>query len=242
VRIHPAIIAQAAATAAVQLDGKFVLGMGSGEALDEHILGDPWPSVGVRQDMMEEAVEVIRLLHEGRMISHHGAYYEVQEARIYTLPDQPVPIYVSAFGPQAAELAGRIGDGMCTTMPDAELIKTFRDSGGGSKSVQTGTKVNWGSDAAAALTEAHRVWGNEALPGQLAQTLPRPQDFQDAMSLVPEGLIAEAMTCGPDVDQHVTQLREFVDAGADEVYVQQIGPDFDGFFTAYEKDVLPTLR
>jgi G6PDH family F420-dependent oxidoreductase len=153
-----------------------------------------------------------------------------------------VPIYVSAFGPQAAELAGRIGDGMCTTMPDAELIKTFRDSGGGSKSVQTGTKVNWGSDAAAALAEAHRVWGNEALPGQLAQTLPRPQDFQDAMSLVPEGLIAEAMTCGPDVDQHVTQLREFVDAGADEVYVQQIGPDFDGFFTAYEKDVLPALR
>jgi G6PDH family F420-dependent oxidoreductase len=128
VRIHPAIVAQAAATAAVQLDGRFVLGVGSGEALNEHILGDPWPSVGVRQDMMEEAVEVIRLLHQGRSVSHHGTYYEVQDARIYTLPEQPVPIYVSAFGPQAAELAGRIGDGMCTTMPDAELIKTFRDS------------------------------------------------------------------------------------------------------------------
>ena len=242
IRIHPAIIAQAAATAAVQLEGRFVLGVGSGEALNEHILGDPWPSVAVRQDMMEEAVDVIRLLHEGRMISHHGTYYEVQEARIYTLPEQPVPIYVSAFGPQAAELAGRIGDGMCTTMPDAELIKIFRDSGGGDKPVQTGTKVNWGRDADAALTEAHRLWGNEALPGQIAQLLPRPQDFEDVMSLVPKEMIGDAMTCGPDVDKHVGQLQQFIDAGADEVYVQQIGPDFEGFFAAYEKDVLPALR
>jgi G6PDH family F420-dependent oxidoreductase len=192
--------------------------------------------------MMEEAVDVVRLLHKGANVSHHGVYYEVQDARIYTLPAQPVPIYVSAFGPQAAELAGRIGDGMCTTMPDADLIKKFRESGGGSKPVQAGTKVNWGRDADAALTEAHRLWANEGLPGQLAQTLPRPQDFEDAMSLVPKETIAESMTCGPDVDAHVAQLREYVEAGADEVYVQQIGPDFDGFFTAYEKDVLPALR
>jgi G6PDH family F420-dependent oxidoreductase len=242
VRIHPAIVAQAAATAAVQLDGRFVLGVGTGEALNEHVLGDPWPSVGVRMEMLEEALDVIRLLHGGGEVSHHGVHYEVQEARIYTLPDQPVPIYVSAFGPQAAELAGRIGDGMCTTMPDAELIRTFRDAGGGSKPVQAGTKVNWGADADAALTEAHRLWANEALPGQLAQILPRPQDFEGAMSLVPKDAIAEAVTCGPDVDAHVAQLREFVGAGADEVYVQQIGPDFDGFFAAYEKEVLPALR
>src|ERR671928_69856 len=91
VRIHPAIIAQAAATAAVQLGGRFVLGVGSGEALNEHILGDPWPSVGVRQDMMEEAVKLIRLLHRGDEMSFHGDYYEVCDARIYTLPDEPVP-------------------------------------------------------------------------------------------------------------------------------------------------------
>ena len=121
IRIHPAIIAQAAATAGVQLDNKFVLGVGSGEALNEHVLGDVWPSVGVRQRMLAEAVEVIRLLHRGDEVSHHGEHYEVQEARIYTLPEQPVPIYVSGFGPQGAELAGRIGDGFCTTMPDAEL-------------------------------------------------------------------------------------------------------------------------
>ena len=192
--------------------------------------------------MLEEAVEVVRLLHKGENISHHGPYYEVQDARIYTLPEQPVPIYVSAFGPQAAELAARIGDGMCTTMPDADLIKKFRTAGGGSKPVQAGTKVNWGRDAAAALAEAHRIWGNEGLPGQLAQTLPRPQDFEDAMSLVPQEMIAKSVTCGADADAHVAQLKEYVDAGADEVYVQQIGPDFDGFFAAYEKDVLPALQ
>lgn len=108
--------------------------------------------------------------------------------------------------------------------------------------MQTGTKVDWGRAADAALTEAHRLWGNEALPGQLAQLLPRPQDFEDAMSLVPKEMIGEAMTCRPDVDEHVEQLRQYVDAGADEVYVQQIGPDFEGFFPAYEKEVLPALR
>ena len=242
VRIHPAIIAQAAATSAVQLDGRFVLGVGTGEALNEHVLGDPWPSVGVRMEMLEEALDVIRLLHGGGEVSHHGVHYEVQEARIYTLPERPVPIYVSAFGPQAAELAGRIGDGLCTTMPDAELIATFRGAGGGGKPVQAGTKVNWGADADAALTEAHRLWANEALPGQLAQILPRPQDFEAAMSFVPKEAIGESVTCGPDVDAHVAQLREYVEAGVDEVYVQQIGPDFDGFFAAYEKEVLPALR
>ena len=108
--------------------------------------------------------------------------------------------------------------------------------------MQAGTKVNWGRDADAALTEAHRLWAQRGAAGQLAQPLPRPQDFEDAMSLVPKEMIAESVTCGPDVDKHVAQLQEYVDAGADEVYVQQIGPDFDGFFTAYEKDVLPALR
>ena len=241
-RIHPAIIAQAAATAAVQLDGRFVLGVGSGEALNEHILGDPWPSVGVRLEMLEEAVDVIRLLHKGDEISHHGEHYEVQEARIYTRPDQPVPIYVSGFGPQAAELAGRIGDGFCTTMPDADLVKAFRGAGGGTKPVQAGTKVSWDRDPDAGLDAAHRLWANEGLPGQLAQTLPRPKDFADAMTLVPRETVAESVACGPDPDKHAAQVRSYLDADIDEVYVQQIGPDMDGFFTSWERDVLPALR
>ncbi|WP_458318184.1 TIGR03557 family F420-dependent LLM class oxidoreductase [Mycolicibacterium brisbanense] len=241
IRIHPAIIAQAAATAAVQLDGRFVLGVGSGEALNEHVLGDRWPSVGVRQDMLEEAVDVIRLLHKGHEVSHHGPHYEVQEARIYTCPDQPVPIYVSGFGPQSAALAGRIGDGYCTAMPDSELIKTFRDSGGGSKTVQAGTKVSWDRDADTALKAAHRLWANEQLPGRLAQTLPTPQDFADAMTLVPAEKVAQSMACNDNPDEHAAQVRRYLDAGADEVYVQQIGPDMDGFFTAWQRDVLPQL-
>ena len=241
-RIHPAIIAQAAATAAVQLDGRFVLGVGSGEALNEHILGDPWPSVGVRLEMLEEAVDVIRKLHEGNEISHHGLHYEVQEARIYTLPEQPVPIYVSGFGPQAAEFAGRIGDGFCTVTPDAELVKTFRSSGGGDKPVQAGTKVSWDRDADVALDAAHRLWANDMLPGQLAQTLPRPRDFADAMTLVPRETVGESVATGPNPDDHAKQVREYIEAGVDEVFVQQMGPDTEGFFASWERDVLPQLR
>lgn len=241
-RIHPAILAQATATAAVQLGGKFVFGVGSGEALNEHILGDNWPSVGVRFEMLEEAVDVIRKLHRGKQISHHGEHYDVEEARIYTLPEQPIPIYVSGFGPQATELAGRIGDGYITVFPDADLIKTFRDSGGGDKTVQAGTKVNWDRDADAALDYAHRLWANDQLPGRLAQTLPTPKDFADAMSLVPKDKTAEGIAYGPDPDKHAAQIRAYFDADVDEVYVQQIGPDKDGFFTAYEKEVLPQLR
>lgn len=242
IRIHPAIIAQAAATAAVQLEGRFVLGVGSGEALNEHILGDPWPSVGVRQEMLEEAVDVIRLLHKGNEISHHGEYYEVQEARIYTRPDKPVPIYVSGFGPQGAELAGRIGDGFCVVTPEEDLVKAFREAGGGDKPVQAGTKVSWDRAADNALKVAHRLWPNDALPGQTAQILPRPKDFAALSSLVPPDQVAEAVACGPDADTHAGRVRKYLDAGIDEVYVQQIGPDLDGFFSTYERDVLPQLR
>ncbi|KRD05915.1 LLM class F420-dependent oxidoreductase [Mycobacterium sp. Root265] len=242
VRIHPAIIAQAAATAAVQLDGKFVLGVGSGEALNEHILGDPWPSVGVRQEMLEESVEVIRLLLGGDEVSHHGVHYDVQEARIYTRPEKPVPIYVSGFGPQAAELAGRIGDGYVLVTPEADLVKTFRSSGGGDKPVQAGTKVCWDTDADTAVDTAHRIWGNQALPGQSAQILPRPKDFAALQQLVPKQDIADSVACGPDADKHAAQVRQYLDADVDEVYVSQIGPDMAGFFAAWQRDVLPQLR
>jgi G6PDH family F420-dependent oxidoreductase len=241
-RIHPAIIAQAAATAAVQMDGKFVLGVGSGEALNEHVLGDHWPSVGVRLSMLEEAVQLIRLLHRGDEVSFHGEHYEVQEARISTLPEQPVPIYVSGFGPQATELAGRIGDGYCTTMPDADLVKTFRSSGGGDKPVQGGMKVCWAETKDAGLDTAHRLWANELLPGQLAQTLPRPEDFEAAATLVPRDAVGEQFACGPDADEHVAAARPYVEAGFDELYVQQIGGDHERFFRTWADDVLPQLR
>src|SRR3954453_9304576 len=130
VRIHPAVIAQAAASSGVMHEGRFQLGVGSGEALNEHILGDRWPEADVRLEMLEEAVEVIRLLWQGGDRSHHGRHYTVENARIYDLPDAPPPILISGFGPKAVDLAARIGDGFCTVAPDADSIKQYREGGG----------------------------------------------------------------------------------------------------------------
>src|SRR3954467_12812498 len=133
VRIHPAIVAQAAATSGVLHQGRFQLGVGSGEALNEHILGDRWPEADVRLEMLEEAVEVIRLLWQGGQQSHHGKHYTVENARIYTLPDPPPPIHVAAAGPKAAELAGRIGDGFIGVAPESETIEKFESIAGAGK-------------------------------------------------------------------------------------------------------------
>lgn len=241
VRIHPAVIAQAAATAAVQLEGRFVLGVGSGEALNEHILGDAWPSAGVRLAMLEEAVELIRLLHRGEQVSFHGEYYQVQDAQIWTRPQEPVPIYVSGFGPQATELAARIGDGYCTTMPDPELVGLFRKNGDPSRPVQGGMKVCWAASVDEGVDTAARLWSNELLPGQLAQVLPRPQDFADASALVAREAVAAQIACGPDPERHLAALQPYLDAGFDEIYVQQIGPDQEAFFRGWSDHVLPGL-
>ncbi len=131
VRMNPAIVAQAAATCAVMLDGRFTLGVGTGEALNEHILGDAWPTVDIRLEMLEEAVALIRRLWTGEFVSHRGSHYRVDTARIYTLPDEPPPIFMSGFGPQAVDVAARIADGYITTSPDTAMLERFRDRSGG---------------------------------------------------------------------------------------------------------------
>jgi G6PDH family F420-dependent oxidoreductase len=239
VRIHPAVIAQAAATSSVLLDGRFSLGVGSGEALNEHILGDVWPEADVRLEMLEEAIEVIRGLWKGAQYSHRGKHYTVSNARVYTLPDRPPDILVSGFGPKAVALAGRIGDGYCAVMPDPGLVERFRSSGGGDKLVQGGTKVCWGPDADECVKTVHRLWPNEAVPGELPQVLPTPAHFEQASSLVTEEMIAESVPCGPDTDRIVATFQEFADAGYDELYVQQIGPRQEEFFGVLEREVLP---
>lgn len=242
VRIHPAIIAQAAATCAVLLEGRFTLGVGSGEALNEHIFSDPWPSADVRLAMLEEAVEVIRLLWDGGVKDFEGDHYTVENAEIYTLPDEAPPIAVSGFGPTSAALAGRIGDGFVSTIPDPELLSAFRASGGDGKPTSAGTKVCWGTEEAAARRTAHRLWANEQLPGELAQVLPTTRHIEQASSLVTEEMVGRSVPCGPDVERHVAALRRYVDAGYDRVYVQQIGPDQERFFDVYAREVLPELR
>lgn len=242
VRMHPALIAQAAATAAVLLDGRFALGVGTGEALNEHILGDRWPSAPERREMLEEAVEIIRQLWSGGVQSYRGRHYEVDHARIYDLPAETPKILVSGFGPRAVELAAEIGDGFVTVGPDAESVELFRSKAKRGQLVGGGLKVCYDADEQRARETVHRLWPNSALPGELAQVLPTPSHFEQACQLVTIEAASEDVPCGPDIDQHLNAIRAYQEAGFDELYVQQIGPKQDEFFSAYREHVLPHFQ
>ena len=242
VRIHPAVIAQAAATSAVMHAGRFRLGVGTGEALNEHILGDVWPSIDQRLEMLEEAVAVMRELWQGGFVTRRGRHYTVDHARIYTLPEEPPPVYVSAFGPKAAEVTGRIGDGYVGTAPDADLLARFRAAGGEGKPAQGGFKVCYADDETAGVRIAHRLWANSGVPGELAQVLPSPRHFEQASQLVTEQMTGEAVACGPDAAAHLEQARSFLDAGYDEIYVANMGPHYQGMLDLWRDEVLPELR
>lgn len=243
VRIHPAIIAQASATVAAMAEAKsgrprFNLGVGAGEALNEHILGHTWPGAGVRLEMLAEALEVIRALWSGEPVNHDGDYYTVDRARIYTLPTTPPPILVSAFGPKAVAVAAQIGDGYVNVTPDAEMLRAYRD-GGGKGVAQAGVKVCWAETVDAAIEQGHRLWANELIPGEAIVELPTPADFGAVSSLVTRDMFAESITCGPDPKAHISAIEEYFDAGYDEVFVGQMGPDQQGMIDFYAREVLP---
>lgn len=238
IRIHPAVIAQAAATSAAMMPGRFFLGVGSGENLNEHITGQRWPEADVRQDMLEEAVAVMRLLWQGGTQSHHGAYFTVENARLYTLPLEPVPVMVAASGTKAAELAGRIGDGLISTAPSKETVDAFSKSGG--KGPRYGQlTVCWAPDEARAVQTAHEIWPNSALPGELGQELPTPAHFEQATQLVTPEKVKEEVVVGPDASQYLAKIDEFIKAGFDHVYLHQIGPDQEGFIRFCRQEILP---
>lgn len=241
IRIHPAIIAQAAATSAVLTGGRFNLGVGTGENLNEHVLGDRWPPAGMRLEMLEEAVDVMRQLWTGKQVTHHGPHYTVENARLYTLPDEPVPVYVSAFGPKAMSLAARIGEGYCGTTPDAELVQTYRDEGGKGPT-QGGLKMCWGPDRDECVKAVHRLWGPNSVPGELSQELPMPAHFEQAGELVTEEMVSEKFSHGPDLDEHLESFQSYRDAGYDELYVSQIGGAGEDYFRWAEQELLPALR
>jgi len=239
-RIHPAIIAQAAATSAVMLDGRFELGIGSGENLNEHVLGDRWPTIEERLEMLEEAVEVLRELWTGANTSHRGKHYRVEDARIYSLPDTPPKIVMSGFGPKSTALAARIADGYVTTSPDKKLVKKYR-SAGGNGTIDGALKVCWGSDRDECAKLAHRLWRTSGLPGQLAQDVRTPAVFEQAAELVSVESMAQHMPCGPDVEPIVSAAKEYVDAGFDRVYLTQVGPEQEEFFDFVGKELVPAL-
>ena len=238
VRLHPAIVAHAAATAATMMPGRFFLGVGTGEQLNEHVLGQRWPSTLVRREMLREAIEVIRLLWSGDLVSHAGRYFTVENARLYTRPEEPIELYVAAGGEKAAEIAGELGDGIISTAPKTELLDTFDAAGGRGKGRYGQLTVCYAETEAEARRTAHEVWPNAALAGDLGQELPLPQHFEEAATMVTEDAVAEAVVCGPDVERHIAAIGKFVDAGFDHVYVHQVGPEQEAFIRFYESEVL----
>jgi coenzyme F420-dependent glucose-6-phosphate dehydrogenase len=241
IRTHPAIVAQAAATAAAMMPGRFFLGVGSGENLNEHVIGARWPSVAIRQDMLEEAVTVIRLLWEGGLRSHRGRYYEVENARLYTRPPEPPAVMVAASGTGGATLAGRIGDGLVATSANAELVKAFDTAGGRGKPRYVELGVCWARDETEARRTALEVWPLAAIASPLLGELPLPSHFEAASKSVTEAAIAKEVVCGPDPARHVSEIRRYADAGFDHVCVHQIGPDQEGFIRFYQREVIPRL-
>ena len=241
-RIHPAIIAQAAATTACLMPDRFSLGLGSGENLNEHILGGHWPSVPVRQEMLEEAIDVIRELWSGEMVSHRGQHFEVENARIFTLPESPPPVLIASAGEKATELAGQKGDGLVGLAPVEDMIDQFHQAGGDGKPTYGQVHVCWGNSEKEAAETALEWWPNSGVPGNLFVELPLPSHFEQASEKVDLDQIRESIVCGPDAEWHIESIREFIDAGYSHVYVHQVGPPSPEFFRFYESQVLPSLR
>ena len=238
IRIHPAIVAQAAATCAAMMPGRFFLGVGTGENLNEHVTGVGWPAPDERVAMLEEAIEVMRELWEGDVTTFRGDWYEVDHARIYTLPEEPVEVYVAAAQPRMAQLAGDLGDGLISVLPDADLVGEFEQAGGRGKPKIGMMHGCWGADRDACLKTMHEIWPNGGLKGPLGADLREPADFEEAAQMVrPEDLADDPL--GPDPGPWLEQIQAFEDAGFTHVYLHQVGPDQEGFIEFARRELLP---
>jgi G6PDH family F420-dependent oxidoreductase len=240
-RIHPAIVAHAVATTSLLFDGRFFFGVGTGEALNEHVLGQRWPRIEVRIEMLEEAVDVMRRLWTGEVVDHRGSYYEVENAKLFDPPVDRVPVIVSGFGNQAATLAGRIGDGYWGHSPDEDVLRAYAGAGGqGPRYAQL--NLCWASDEQTARKTVYRVWPNGAVPGQLSQDLPTWTHFEQATEMVSEDDATKSTPCGPDITgELIDSVREYVDAGYDHLYFHQVGPDQEGFLEFWQAELQSAL-
>ena len=239
-RIHPAVLAQATATVASLAPGRFTFGVGSGEALNEHILGDAWPPVSVRLERLVEALGVIRELWAGGVVTHEGKYFTVHDARLFSLPETAPEILVSAFGPKAISVAAEHGDGWITVQPDAEGMQAYRESGGGGRT-QAGVKVCWAETEDEAAKTAYRLWGFQGAGGQANQDLPTWHSFEGIAELSSPEDMKELVACGPDASRAAEMIAKYVDVGFDEVYVAQMGPQQEEGIAFLREEVLPLL-
>lgn len=242
IRTHPTIIAQAAATVASLMEGRFMLGLGTGENLNEHITGEGWPPIEIRQEMLAEAIEIIRLLWSGGFHSYYGEYFIVDRARVYSRPKKLPPILVAASGTGSAALAGELADGLVGTLPNKDIIDVFNETGGKKKPKYGQITVCYAKTESEAVRTAHEWWPNGALKGQLEQELRIPAYFEDAAATVRPDDVAAAIVCGPDPKKHLTAIKEYAAAGYDHIYIHQVGPDQAGFFKFYEKEILPKFK
>jgi G6PDH family F420-dependent oxidoreductase len=241
-RLHPAIIAQAAATAAALFGDRFFLGVGAGENLNEHILGDRWPAVGERHARLTEAIAIIRELWSGEPVSFDGEYYTVDQARIYSLPEMPPPIYVAGTGAASATLAAEAGDGFIGVEPDEELIAQYRQSATRGTPTIGQVTVCYARTEKAARDTVREWWPQAGLSGDLAWELKTPALVEAACKALPEEQMVEHISCGPDAAKHAKAIRKFADAGYEQVYIHQIGPDQKGFLEFFAEQLRGKLQ
>jgi coenzyme F420-dependent glucose-6-phosphate dehydrogenase len=241
IRIHPAIVAHAAATTACLMPGRFFLGVGTGENLNEHVLGAKWPAPDERLEMLEEAVEVMRALWQGDYQTHRGRHYTVENLRIFDLPDEPIEIAIAAMQPNAAELAGRIGDALVNVAPAPEIIEKFDDAGGKGKPKYGQVTVCWAESKEEAQKTAFEAWPNALLEGSASQELPLPKDFEQLVEGREADELEGTLTLGPDPDEYLDELNEYERAGYTHVYIHQIGADQDGFLKFAKSELFPRL-
>ncbi|WP_226354676.1 TIGR03557 family F420-dependent LLM class oxidoreductase [Pseudonocardia sp. ICBG601] len=241
IRYHPAIIAQAAATTALLSDGRFTLGVGSGEQLSEHVTGHPWPVVGVRHAMLREALEIIRLLWSGGYRTYRGTHLSISDARVFDLPETLPDIVVAAGGPKAARIAGELGDGLFATEPRTDLIDAYTAAGGtGSRWAEV--PLAYAGTVDAALESAHRLFRFGPTGWKIQAELPNVRNFEAATAFVRREDMADAFGAGPDVETHVATVKGFADAGYDRLALISAGPDVEEFFTFYEKELAGRLH
>jgi coenzyme F420-dependent glucose-6-phosphate dehydrogenase len=210
--------------------------------LNEHVVGGEWPSPAVRLEKLEEAIRIFRVLWKGGMQSFRGRYFTVENARIYNLPDEPIPLMVAASAEQSAAVAGQHGDALISTAPDQQIVEQFhRARSDGHRPVYGQLTVCWAKTDEEAKRIAHEAWPNAGIPGDLKWELPLPEHFEQATKLVTPDTVAERVVCGPDPERHLDKIREFADAGFDHVAVHQVGGDQEGFFRFYSESILPAL-
>ena len=241
IRIHPAIVAHAAATCACLMPGRFFLGIGTGENLNEHVLGAKWPAADERLEMLEEAVEVMRLLWQGGYQTHRGKHYTVEDMRIFDVPDGGLEIAVAAMQPQAAELAGRIGDALVNVAPKREIVDKFDEGGGKGKPRYGQITACYAKSKEDAKRTAFKVWPNALVEGSASQELPLPSDFEQLVEGRDADDLEGTLTLGPDPDEYLEQIKEYDKAGYTHAYFHQIGPEQEEFLQFARDRLLPNV-